>query len=534
MRMGSRGPALRAGVLLTVLWAVSPVLPAQEPGVDGPWFGLATPPPLTPHTLPVLGTRPAVPPRRPADVERRDELTGEAVRARLETIVAFSHASRREREIGHGQLWGRITGWPSGAATVAWATEQLRAAGIADVELQTFRQEPETALWLPLEWEVSLIGLPAFGAGTQDVLLDSAMPVSVGPEPTVDLTAQLVHVGTASAAELVDVDVQGKIAVQKVIPQGHTVFVRRPVGPRAEALLDRGAVAVLRVIDLPGNLRVRDVGCRGGTCVNLGGRDGHFLEAVMNAAAETDVLDQLQGRLRVTSERVAGRSAANGVAVIPGTTHPDEYVVVNAHADAWFDGAGDNGDGLAVLLALARHFAAVEPGLPRSLVFVASAGHHTPGLSGPRHFLSMNPDVAGGTVLVINLEHTALRHITPARSEHADGYRQWVMDAREAPIVAGMTGPPALAARVEDVVHRSLVRYGTNFVAEANPMASGEGGAFRRAGLPVFTAMQGSPMYHTTGEVLELVSTPGLERMARSVADLIREVAQADAARAGR
>ena len=29
----------------------------------------------------------------------------------------------------------------------------------------------------------------------------------------------------------------------------------------------------------------------------------------------------------------------------------DEVIVLNAHVDGWFDGAGDNGDGLAVLVA---------------------------------------------------------------------------------------------------------------------------------------------------------------------------------------
>ncbi len=58
-------------------------------------------------------------------------------------------------------------------------------------------------------------------------------------------------------------------------------------------------------------------------------------------------------------------------------------------------------------------------------------------------------------------------------------------------------------------------------------MASGEGGAYRRAGIPVFTTMQGPPMYHTTGEVVEMVSTPGLERMARFMAFFVKEVSQA-------
>ena len=62
-------------------------------------------------------------------------------------------------------------------------------------------------------------------------------------------------------------------------------------------------------------------------------------------------------------------------------------------------------------------------------------------------------------------------------------------------------------------------------------MASGEGGPYRRAGLPVFTVMQGSPMYHTTGEVVDMVSTPGLERMARSMAFFVKEVDRVPAAR---
>ena len=34
-------------------------------------------------------------------------------------------------------------------------------------------------------------------------------------------------------------------------------------------------------------------------------------------------------------------------------------------------------------------------------------------------------------------------------------------------------------------------------------------------------------MYHTTGEVLGMVSTPGLERMARFMAFFVKEVSQA-------
>ena len=144
----------------------------------------------------------------------------------------------------------------------------------------------------------------------------------------------------------------------------------------------RGAVAVVTMVDQPGNAMVRDFSNCGGPCFNLGGQDSNFLSAVMDAAALEGSFDQLRMRLEVASAEHTGLQASNAIAVIPGSS--DETIVLNAHTDAWFDGAGDNGDGLAVLMGLARHF--MQPGqqLNRTLVLVASAGHHTRGLNGPR------------------------------------------------------------------------------------------------------------------------------------------------------
>ena len=542
--VSARSASTSAALLVLVVGAVAcSDTPAEEaPSQDGaspadqagsaaelllanePWFGVMLPPGFEPHALHVISDRPAAPAVVPQGEGQYRHLAGAAIQADLEAIVGFSRESEETAEVGEGQIWGRITGFPSGSKTIQWAVSEFRAAGISDVELQEFDQNEGASIWLPLSWEVRLLGDPAFGAGSADVVLESAMPLSAGDLSGGSLTAPLVYVGTATPAELARIDVQGKVAIQKAIPQGHTVFVRSPVGPRAQDLLDRGAVAVLTILDLPGNMRARDIGCGGGTCFNIGGRDGRFIESVLDAAAATGTVDDIRVEMRLESQRFSGLSAENGVAIIPGTSRSDEYVVLNAHADAWFDGAGDNGDGLAVLIALARHFATPGMQQERSIVFVASAGHHSSGLSGPGNFVAMNPEIAENAVLVVNLEHTAQRHITPARSLHEDGYREWTMDSHEAPIVAGITN---LAPFLEGLVERGIQRYGTNFVSGPNTMASGEGGTYRRLGVPVFTTMQGPPMYHTTGEVLEMVSTPGLERMARFMAFFVEEVSGA-------
>src|SRR5690606_21582597 len=131
----------------------------------------------------------------------------------------------------------------------------------------------------------------------RDVVLESAMPLSDNDLPPEGITAPLVYVGAASPAELAHVDVRGKVAGQKAVPQAHTVFIRTPVGPRAEALLERGAVAVLTILDLPGNVRVNDMGCGAGPCFNIGGRDGLFLERVLGEAAEQGRPDAVRVRL---------------------------------------------------------------------------------------------------------------------------------------------------------------------------------------------------------------------------------------------
>ena len=485
---------------------------------DGPWFGIPLPPGLQADSMQVsAGPRDPAPAIVPAGEEGFHELEGPAIRADLEMIVAFSRRSRRTGEIGDGDLWGRISGFDSERETVAWAADRLRDAGIPRVEVQTVRQGDQ-AFDLPVTWEIRLLADPAFGPGTEDVVLESAMPLSA--IPVEDLTAPLVFVGTATPAEIGRLDLRGKVAVQDIVPQGHTVFSRNPAGPRAEALLARKASAVLNVVHLPGNMRVRDMGCGGGPCFNLGGRDGRFLEAVLDSAAAAGTPDAVRVSLRETMERHTGLTAVNAVGVVPGRS--DEAVVINAHADAWFEGAGDNGDGLAVLLALARHFGARSAPPARTLVFMVSAGHHSRGINGPRGFIADNPDLANRAVLVVNLEHTASRELVLERRTWDDGYRRWVTGSYEAPIVAGITNGSAF---LEGLVREGVRRYGTNFVSAPNPMASGEGGGYRALGVPIFTAMQGSPLYHTTGELLEVVSEPGLERMARFMVFFVDQVA---------
>ncbi len=490
----------------------------------GAWFGVPLPPPVGKEPAVIVGDRAPRPVLLPAGEPPAPELVGSAIRADLETIVGFSKESRATREIGSGQLWGRVTGLPSSTRTVNWAVDQFRKAGIGDVKVQPIVQEPKARFWMPLSWEVRLLADPAFGPGTRDVVLQSAIPLSPSEIPGGTMTAPLVYVGSGNPSILQHIDVKGKVAVQLTVPQGHMLFERGPVGSRADELVERGAVGVFNLVRLPGNELSRDFSNCGNPCFNIGGRDGYFLENVMDRAARAGVTDKLRVRITLKTETRSNLKAENGVAVIPGTS-PDEAVILNAHVDAWFDGAGDNGDGLAVLVALAKHFGKAQNRLRRTLVFVASAGHHSPGMNGPSNFVAANPDLANKAVLMINLEHVAQRNFSPARTVASDGYRQAVADSGEAPTYAGITNR---APFLDGLVQQGVLRYGTNFISEKSNMASGESGGYSSLKASRMTIMQAPPLYHTTGEVLDVISTPGLERVARFVAYFVKEVDKAE------
>ncbi len=513
---------VRHAGLIGLLAAVAiPTRGESQSNEEGPWFGVMLPPPVgAPPTI-AIGTRGPAPAPVPAGEEGYVHLEASRIWEDLETIVGFATESRMQREIGSGQLWGRVSGFPSGTRSIAWAAEQFRAAGIERTEVQAFDQEPGSSIWLPLSWEVRLLGSSAFGPGSEDVVLESAMPLTDLPGGSIE--APLVYVGTGSPSVLAHIDVRGRIAVQQVIPQGHTVFERGATAARARDLMDRGAVAVINILRQPGNEHARDLGTCGGPCLNLGGRDGYFLEQVLDRAAVAGQLDAVRMRVTVNSERRSGLRAENAVAVIPGR-NTSENIVINAHVDSWFDGAGDNGDGLAAMIALARHFAQPGNQPERTLVFLASAGHHTTGLNGPRNFVALNPELAAQSVMVINLEHVAQRNYSPSRIVGPDGYREYIADSGEAPINIGISNRAPLLERLMD---EGVQRYGINFVSNGSDVMSGEAGGFTPMNAARVHVIQAPPLYHTSGEGIDVISPPGLEKVARFFAWFVATAAAA-------
>ena len=191
--------------------------------------------------------------------------------------------------------------------------------------------------------------MPRPDPARRDVVLESAFPTSGSQLAAGSCRAPLVFVGATTDAALPDVDVKGKVAVQTLHPQGGAFSERTRTTERARELAKRGAVAVLNVIEQAGNMHVRDFSNCGVPCFNLGTDDGRFLTTVLERARAPARSRICASRSGSTPKCSTGLKGHNTIGTVARPPSDDEIVIVNAHADGWFDAAGDNGDGLAVL-----------------------------------------------------------------------------------------------------------------------------------------------------------------------------------------
>jgi hypothetical protein len=506
--------AVLMGALVTAAQSGRPNGPARAA-----WFGQPLPGPASDGMTPAFDTvhtdiasAPAAFGPGPKD----PELDGRRIKTDLRTIVGFSLTSKAKGDF----LWGRISGTPEYYETASWAVEQLKKAGLNDAHIEDFTAN----LTIPVAGEVRLIGSTEFGAGSEDVVLKSAM---VGGRNAVNgtVTAPLVYVGHASDADLIGRDVTGKIAVAHTTPNPGLYSTNE--NGRLAVLIQRGAAAVVEILEQPANMQSFDGdrhGCSPHLCFTLGGEDGFFLESVIGKAAATG--QTITARVMAKSEERTNVRTANGVATIPGKT--DRTIIVNAHADAFFTGADDNAGGLATLLAVARHFARM-PQPERTLVFVVSAGHHSPG-NGLAQFRKIHDgDYVAKADLVVNLEHVGVAGMVRSAVERQTnnfGLKPLAATVENSKQVGVSNRAPFLI----DLWRQGAACFGLalqRVVDTANP---GELGAFRNTNIPVTQMISAGPTYHTSGETVDIVPDEALERDARFHAFFIAEADNASTA----
>lgn len=111
-------------------------------------------------------------------------------------------------------------------------------------------------------------------------------------------------------------------------------------------------------------------------------------------------------RLNLDAEVEGERPAYNTVAMMKGTTKPDEYVVLSSHFDSWdgSSGATDNGTGTITMLEAMRILKQAYPNPKRTIV----SGHwqgEEEGEVGSRAFAEDHPEVLTGMQALFNQDN---------------------------------------------------------------------------------------------------------------------------------
>ena len=484
------------------------------------WFGTPVPPPLSDPRQPVMKYDDVFAPvpfqaaRRPG---RFDELLdGAALKKDQKRVVGFSLESLNAGD----KVWGRRAATPAFMQTIEWTVNEFKAAGLKNAAVETF--PVTTAMWAPQSWKLEVVGDPAFGAGTTTVTLQSAFPQPGGATIAGGmLTAPVIFVGRATEADLAGRDLKGKIAVVRVRPEP-SLFGSAEQGAAARAV-ERGAVGVINAIEGPGNALYIDTrfACGKAPCFIVGGQDGWFLEQVIGKASLAGMLDRLKISMQLSSEEKTGLTSANGIAFIPGES--DKRIIINAHADGYFQGGDDNASGLAVLVGLARYFAK-QPQPKHTLMFVASGGHHGPG-NGPTALVAAHPELQGNTLLIVNLEHVAYLDVVRGKTRAPNNTGMtWETSVTDSAKAVGVTNESPFLV---DLWSHAPRCFGVATYLSAGPGVSGDLGGYRPLGVPMTQMIQSGTFYHSSGDVYEAVPAEGMERAARFHAFLIEQADKA-------
>jgi carboxypeptidase Q len=273
------------------------------------------------------------------------------------------------RELTDG-FGGRLSGSPAYEHSAEWAAAKFRSYGIRDVRLEAFT--------IPHAWQR--------GYARAEMLSPLSRPMHVeslgwAPStPTGGVESEVFRLTDPSEANIqattekiknhvVMLDM-GKISRENRFKAGQMARAAYPL------LRNAGAVAVLLPAREPNNIvNAHSVDWHANLSplplADLGMEDADMIRRVLSSPNGS-----VRIKLDIQNQIAGPTTVHNVIAEIPGTEHPDEWILIGAHLDSWDFGTGaqDNGTGVVSILEVARALAGLPRGLRRSVRFALWGG----------------------------------------------------------------------------------------------------------------------------------------------------------------
>ncbi len=275
--------------------------------------------------------------------------------------VATDLAAFGDAKDGRGM---HLVGSRAGKAAAQYAYDTFKKIGLSP-QFHTFKATG---------WEYYGSSLSIEGHADLDYFITSAPHTA--PTPAEGITGQLVYIGKATKEELDGVDLTGKIALVD-FDWDYTLWMNNI----EHQVANHGAIGLIYFMtngygtDESGQAEfVGDWSGKMATIPTWSMRqaDGFELaglakneELTVTAVSDCKIIDNATGY--------------NVIASIKGTKYPNEYIVINAHTDAYFHCLQDDSAPVGLMMAMAK--AMVDTGYKpdRSIIFVTTDGEEAGG-----------------------------------------------------------------------------------------------------------------------------------------------------------
>ncbi len=316
------------------------------------------------------------------------ELSGEIAKEHVIHISRFDRIQASE-------------GWHQAALYVM---EQLKRYGITDTKIEGWPSNGDIRYYTyttPVGWEAEFGELWVVEPQRMKLASYEEIPTTmVKHSVSNDVTTELVNVGTGLLTEEYEgVDVKGKI----VLANGRTGSVHR------QAVMNRGAVGVLCYL-APDSRHLypelvqytafwprwseRD---KVGFGFNISREQSNMLQRWLRQGEKVVLHAKVKARIYESNIEMMS-------ATIPGTTYPEQEVLICGHLDHYKPGANDNASGCAGMMEIARTLKKLisQGQLPppkRTIRFLWVSE-----LYGTIAYLKNHPEVSQRTIANINLD----------------------------------------------------------------------------------------------------------------------------------
>ena len=429
-------------------------------------------------------------PLAPEDRKYAD-IDGLSMKAIVRAAAAIS-----QRDKARGTLfWGRNVGTVAHGETQDWVEGYFRKFGLRDIHRKTFDRAPQ---WMAKSYGIS------FSGGGEPFTLKTARPAEDAPStPVSGVEFEIGWVGSGTAADFIGRDVRGKAVLIQSIPTPGVLRQSINYDGAIDRAIKAGAAAIGMVYGISDNFALWELRTQGKPGFAVGYEDGRAILDRLGKGQTVKV------KIALEAEERAGLQTASVLGTLPGPL--DEDIIIVAHMDASFDGAIDNGSGLAVMMGLLEHFAKIpEAARQRRIVFMGSAGHH--GGPGARWLHDERATVLAKTALLINLEH-----VSAVRTKY------WGPHLRKTNAVAPMRWWVWGSKPLLDIALASFGRFNVGLTADMDTGASGEIGQVARDA-PSMQVITSPEPKHTEEDTEEWVPAAGLEQVGRAYARIIDEI----------